>query len=287
MANVGITYGGVVAAADVLTARGEPPTIRAVRAELGNTGSLSTIRTHLAKWRDSQRQAREEAETLPDEVLATMRQAIAQARTAGRAETEALLAQAQSESGLLVDDLERLEAERDDAVAQQHSAQAERDEARGALAEASREIHRLRSDLERERAGAETARVDAAELRARLATVTEQRDDARETSRLAQEQRDAVQAQAQEARQAAAVADAEGRAAQEQLAALREDLAAARDAIKQATEDHRAEVKALREQSRADLAKAQERAENLVGHLRAPAGREGEGPGSPKKRSDA
>lgn len=52
MARKGITFDQVANAAAAIKGRGSEPTIHAVRVELGNEGSYSTISQHLSKWRD-------------------------------------------------------------------------------------------------------------------------------------------------------------------------------------------------------------------------------------------
>lgn len=51
MARKGITFDQVANAAQSIKNRGLEPTIHAVRTELGNEGSYSTISQHLARWR--------------------------------------------------------------------------------------------------------------------------------------------------------------------------------------------------------------------------------------------
>ncbi|WP_404995479.1 DNA-binding protein [Cupriavidus pauculus] len=51
MARKGITYDQVANAAAAIKARGQAPTISAIRVELGNEGSYSTISQHLARWK--------------------------------------------------------------------------------------------------------------------------------------------------------------------------------------------------------------------------------------------
>lgn len=52
MARKGINYEMVANAAAAIKARGQEPTISAIRVELNNEGSFSTISQHLAKWRE-------------------------------------------------------------------------------------------------------------------------------------------------------------------------------------------------------------------------------------------
>lgn len=75
MARKGITFDQVSNAAAALKARGQEPTIAAVRVELGNEGSFSTISQHLAKWR-SEAAAQQETRSLPPEAEDSMMQAM-------------------------------------------------------------------------------------------------------------------------------------------------------------------------------------------------------------------
>lgn len=74
----GITYAQVADAASAIKARGHEPTGYAIRAELGGTGSFTTIQAHLAKWKDSTAQQVTERD-LPPEVENAMHMAIATA----------------------------------------------------------------------------------------------------------------------------------------------------------------------------------------------------------------
>jgi len=73
-----LTYEQVAEAAERMTARGEVPTLRSARAELGS-GSQGTIQKHLARWRVD-REASRHSGTMPSpELLAQIRKEIAQA----------------------------------------------------------------------------------------------------------------------------------------------------------------------------------------------------------------
>jgi hypothetical protein len=74
----GISYAQVVDAASAIKARGHEPTGYAIRAELGGTGSFTTIQAHLAKWKDSSAQ-QVTTRDLPPEVENAMHLAIATA----------------------------------------------------------------------------------------------------------------------------------------------------------------------------------------------------------------
>ncbi|WP_018234458.1 DNA-binding protein [Thioalkalivibrio thiocyanodenitrificans] len=66
MARNGIGYDDVKTAVESLFERGEDITIGAVRRELGDTGSLSTIQRHLNSWRSENRSEREMAQKVPE-----------------------------------------------------------------------------------------------------------------------------------------------------------------------------------------------------------------------------
>lgn len=67
MARKGINYEMVSNAAAAIKARGTEPTISAVRVELNNEGSFSTISQHLAKWREQDAE-RVDVKSLPEMV---------------------------------------------------------------------------------------------------------------------------------------------------------------------------------------------------------------------------
>lgn len=67
MGRKGITFDMVANAATAIKARGVDPTISAVRKELNDEGSFSTISQHLAKWRE-QDMERVDIRSLPEEV---------------------------------------------------------------------------------------------------------------------------------------------------------------------------------------------------------------------------
>ncbi len=75
-AKKGVTFAQVADAATSLKARGLEPTGYAVRAELGNTGSFTTIQAHLAKWKAESAESVKTRE-LPPEVEHAMQTAIA------------------------------------------------------------------------------------------------------------------------------------------------------------------------------------------------------------------
>lgn len=77
MARKGVTYDQVANAAAAIKARGTEPTMSGIRVELGETGSLSTISQHLAKWRE-QESEKVHTDELPEELEKVLMTAINQ-----------------------------------------------------------------------------------------------------------------------------------------------------------------------------------------------------------------
>ena len=70
MARIGITYAEVEQAASLLVADGKNPTVDAVRAALGGTGSKSTLAPMLKRWKSAHREeAQAQQAGLPAELL--------------------------------------------------------------------------------------------------------------------------------------------------------------------------------------------------------------------------
>lgn len=72
MARKGITYDQVANAAAAIQARGTEPTISAIRVELNNEGSYSTISQHLSRWRADSADRVDTAALPPDVESAAM-----------------------------------------------------------------------------------------------------------------------------------------------------------------------------------------------------------------------
>lgn len=72
MARKGITYDQVANAAQAISARGTEPTISAIRVELNNEGSYSTISQHLSRWRTDSADKVDTAALPPDVESAAM-----------------------------------------------------------------------------------------------------------------------------------------------------------------------------------------------------------------------
>lgn len=75
MARKGISYDAVANAARAIKARGQEPTIAAVRMECGDEGSFTTISAHIAKWR-AEEADKVDSRSLPAEVEDKMMEAL-------------------------------------------------------------------------------------------------------------------------------------------------------------------------------------------------------------------
>jgi len=103
MARGGINKALVIEARQNLIARAENPSIDAVRVELGNTGSKSTIHRYLKEIESS------ESSKLSDEALLSqpIRELVSRLATQLKDESDELIAKAKSDAGLRIEQLER------------------------------------------------------------------------------------------------------------------------------------------------------------------------------------
>lgn len=107
MARKGISYDAVANAARAIKARGQEPTIAAVRVECGDEGSFTTISAHIAKWR-AEEADKVDTRSLPAEVEDKMMEAMMTVwNVANKAATADVLAIKQE----YADEKKRLQAE--------------------------------------------------------------------------------------------------------------------------------------------------------------------------------
>lgn len=100
MTRAGIQFEQVAAVADALMGEGQPPTIRAVRERLGDTGSPNTIHKHLATWREARPVAVAAASVLPQALTAAIAAEIERAASQARGEIEGRLVQVKTEAAV-------------------------------------------------------------------------------------------------------------------------------------------------------------------------------------------
>ncbi len=247
----GITYEQVAAAADKLTGEGKHPSIDAVRAALGDTGSKNTIHRHLTSWRAARPQAVAAAVELPADLIQALSSEISKAASKARGEIEGDLAQARSEATDLSAVGEALEQERDALLDQVTALTTERDQAQATSAERYSEIERQATVIAREQMAAENARIELAKAQLKIESVESRNHEFQtEVLRLRDLLKEAEHGK-QAAEQQSAVAAAQLAAEQAKSADLAQRLAAAE---KVAQEANQAAESARREASTARIA---------------------------------
>lgn len=179
MAREGVTYEQVKAAAEALVSKQVVPSIRAVRAELGDTGSPNTILRHLSTWRDARPEAPTASSDLPQAILKGINAEMLRVAAEARAEGAAQLALAKAEAADLASAGETLEAERDGLIEQLAGLTSARDVLAGKADEQGAEIQRLNKELDRERQAAEEARIQVAQSRLQIDASVQQLADMR------------------------------------------------------------------------------------------------------------
>ena len=162
MARLGITFEQVAAAASALTASGKQPSIRALREQLGGTGSPNTIHRHLVTWREANPIAVVASPALPQSLTVAIAAEIERAGAHASAEVQARLAQALAEVADLAAAGELLEAERDALAEQVGVLSSERDTLLGKSTQQAADLVAQAQRIEREQQAVEAVRIDLA-----------------------------------------------------------------------------------------------------------------------------
>lgn len=173
MARPGITFEQVAAAASALTAAGKQPSIRALREQLGGTGSPNTIHRHLVTWREANPIAVVASPALPQSLTVAIAAEIERAGAHASAEVQARLAQALAEVADLAAAGELLEAERDALAEQVGALSSERDTLVGKSTQQAADLVAQAQRIEREQQAAEAARVDFARAQLKAEALAE------------------------------------------------------------------------------------------------------------------
>lgn len=144
MPREGVSYEAVVEAAEVLSARGVRPHVRAVREQLGGTGSPNTIHRHLARWTAEHPEGAAPEPSL--ELLVAVREELARQLSAARSQAEAQFREELTELTALRDSSEARINELEDALAPLRRAH---DELRGVASTQATELKQLREAFPR------------------------------------------------------------------------------------------------------------------------------------------
>lgn len=254
MGRPGITYEMVEAAANALSSErpGTTPTLVAIRAHLGGTGSPNTIHKFLKMWSDNRPKAAAQVLAVPEEITKALSGWVLQQATGSRADAEERLQQAQATADELARVGEDLEAERDHLLESITALTTQRDQHQATAAERSAEIERLLAEVERERALAGAAQVDAAQARLRAESQVEHLAEMRTRVENLSVAVDAERAARTAAEREAAVSAAqlagvraELETARGQMTSLQQDLAASRDHVEQLRAEHKEEMNGM------------------------------------------
>lgn len=163
----GITFEQVAAVADAIAARGDRPTLRGVRAELGS-GSMGTIQKHLAAWQGQRRQIVTSTATLPTEIQRVILSEIEREVNAARAELEAELAATKGDRDALADDNEAQAEQIEQQTSRLDEIEATSQQQAGRIAQLESDLETAWQATERERGVAEQARQALAKAELRL-----------------------------------------------------------------------------------------------------------------------
>lgn len=230
MARAGILYSQVAKAAATLAAAGATPTVDAVRAALGGTGSKSTIAPMLKQWKaEHEGQAVAASTGLPADLLEAVKAVHQRLEAAAQAEVQQLRA---------AHDLARQEASRE-LEAERASGRQLRAE-REALAS---ELGQVKAALAHERDERQHAAVTIAALRAENDGLTQRlADRAAEVNLLADQLAQARQQLEHFQNKAAEQRQSDRQAAEARIAALEHELEVARGYLG----EHREAIAVLR-----------------------------------------
>lgn len=163
----GITFDQVAALADAITARGDRPTLRGVRAELGS-GSMGTIQKHLTAWQGQRRQIVTSTASLPAEIQRVILAEIEREVVAARAELEAELAATKGDRDTLADDNEAQTEQLELQTNQIDELTATTQQQAGRIAQLEADLASASQATDRERSVAEQARLAQAKAELRL-----------------------------------------------------------------------------------------------------------------------
>jgi DNA repair exonuclease SbcCD ATPase subunit len=163
-----ITYEQVTAAADTLKTEGAKPTLKAVREQLGNVGSMGTINKFLQRWKAGQVHQVAPALVLPPALQRALLEFMDRELANARAALETDLADQQQAAADLAAENER---QADAIDAQTEAAEQLRAEAAaltGRAGQLDADLQDAKGEAARERSAAETARTELAKAQLRL-----------------------------------------------------------------------------------------------------------------------
>lgn len=163
----GIKFEEVAAVADAIAARGDRPTLRGVRAEIGS-GSMGTIQKHLAAWQSQRRQIVTSSATLPTEIQRVIIAEIEREIDAARATLEAELVATVDARDALADDNEQQAEQIEQQTALINELEINNQKQAVRISQLESDLEKMRQTADHERNIAEQARQALAKAELRL-----------------------------------------------------------------------------------------------------------------------
>lgn len=167
MARDSVAREQVFAAAESLVARGEKPTSRAVREELG-TGSMSTVLGHLRAWQARRDEPPAPRAELPPAMLNMLSEFVGREIAKARAEIEEALGEARTSIGDLLREAQARDEALDEAGAEIAALRDERERLEGRIVAREEDVARLTTERDKALREAEEARTETAKACLRL-----------------------------------------------------------------------------------------------------------------------
>jgi hypothetical protein len=237
-----IAYEQVAAVCDAMKAAGSKPTLRSIREQLGNVGSMGTISRLMQEWKVGQERKIASAMTLPHALQGAILDFMGQELAAAKAILEAELAEQRQEVSDLATENERQTIEIEEKNKTIITLRAELASLQGRLGQMITDLTANKEEADRERQATETARIELAKTLLRLESLPRLESDLHATreelelerrGRIQAEQDAAVlQAKLEASLEKAAVAERAGQQAVQEAKVARDEAAELRGKLK-------------------------------------------------------
>ncbi len=184
MGREGITYEQVVEVAIKLSNESEKPTIRRVRSELGDTGSMGTIQSFLARWREeNQTHVLANSEIAP-EIQIALSSAINANIKKVTLNLESAISIANEEISVFRDENFVIEEKLDNERKKNKKLIQEHDKLSGKLEKSIEDYSALVLEKEKERKDSERSRTELAKIQVKMDSFKEKVDELRQQNEM-------------------------------------------------------------------------------------------------------
>lgn len=160
MPQVGITYEEVARVAASIAARGERPSNRSVRAELG-TGSMGTISRYMSKWLEAQPEPKAKRHEIPAALIESLNDEIDRQAAADKADLNAQISTLKGDKAALEEENAFYEEARDTLAAELELAKAKTEQQVGIIEQLRAEIVKTEAEATEAIAKAQADAADA------------------------------------------------------------------------------------------------------------------------------